>query len=129
LNQSQSLLSKPADTGQTPTQKNYAITRGEQLPMLWSETYAAKASAQNCIESLKKNAPAAPVIDLTKEETGKGYRFEIAGSKDKQFFVRFVAANGEPMVRSETYTRRASALKCINSLKTRAAAAETVEEL
>ena len=71
----------------------------------------------------------APVIDLTKEETGKGYRFEIAGSKDKQFFVRFVAANGEPMVRSETYTRRASALKCINSLKTRAAAAETVEEL
>lgn len=97
--------------------------------MLWSETYAGKASAHNCIESLKKNAPGAPVFDLTKEETGKGYRFEIAGSKDKQFFVRFVAANGEPMVRSETYTRRASALKCINSLKTRAAAAETVEEL
>lgn len=97
--------------------------------MLWSESYTAKAGAQNCIESLKKNAPAAAVVDLTKEETGKGYRFEIAGSKDAQFFVRFVAANGETMVRSETYTRRASALKCINSLKTRAAAAETVEEL
>lgn len=96
--------------------------------MLWSENYAAKASALNCIESLKKNAPNAPIVDLTKEETGKGYRFEIAGSKDGQFFVRFVAQNGETMVRSETYTRRASALKCINSLKTRAATAETVEE-
>ena len=97
--------------------------------MLWSETYAAKAGALNCIASLKKNAPEAPVVDLTKEETGKGYRFEVAGSKDGQFFVRFVAANGETMVRSETYTRRASALKCIASLKARAGAAETVEEL
>jgi len=97
--------------------------------MLWSESYEAKASAHNCIESLKKNAPAAPVVDMTKEETGKGYRFEVAGSKDGQFFVRFVAANGETMVRSETYTRRASALKCIASLKARAVAAETVEEL
>ena len=96
--------------------------------MLWSENYASKGSALNCVESLKKNAPNAPVVDLTKEETGKGYRFEIAGSKDGQFFVRFVAQNGETMVRSETYTRRASALKCINSLKTRAAAAETVDE-
>lgn len=97
--------------------------------MLWSENYAGKASALNCIESLKKNAPNAPIVDLTKEETGKGYRFEVAGSKDGQFFVRFVAPNGETMVRSETYTRRASALKCINSLKTRAATAETVEEV
>jgi len=40
-----------------------------------------------------------------------------------------VAANGETMVRSETYTRRASAVKCIESLKARAEAAETVEEL
>jgi uncharacterized protein len=97
--------------------------------MLWSENYAGKASALNCIESMKKNAPGAPIVDLTKEEGGKGYRFEIAGSKDGQFFVRFVAANGETMVRSESYTRRASALKCINSLKTRAVAAETVEEV
>ena len=29
------------------------------------------------IESLKKNAPSAPTVDLTKEETGKGYRFDL----------------------------------------------------
>ncbi len=95
--------------------------------MLWSENYAAKASATNCVESVRKNAPTAPTADLTKDETAKGYRFEIAGSKDGQFFVRFVAANGETMVRSETYRRRASAVNCIESLKKRAAEAPLEE--
>lgn len=85
--------------------------------MVWSESYVGKASAKNCIESIKKNAPDAIVVDLTNGEDGKGYRFEIAGSKDGQFFVRFVAANGETMVRSETYTAKASAKKCIESVK------------
>ena len=96
--------------------------------MLWSENYASKASASNCVDSLRKNAPAAPTVDLTKEEAATGYRFEIAGSKDGQFFVRFVAANGETMVRSETYKRRASAVNCIESLKKRAADAPVEEE-
>ena len=96
--------------------------------MLWSENYSSKASAKNCVESLKKNAPDAPVVDLTKEETGKGYRFEIAASKDGQTFVRFVAANGEPMVRSETYKSKSSAKNCIESLKKRAAEAPVEDE-
>lgn len=33
--------------------------------MVRSETYSAKASARNCIESVKKNAPEAPVEDET----------------------------------------------------------------
>lgn len=83
--------------------------------MVWSESYKSKSSATNCIESLKKNAPSAPTADLTKDETGSGYRFEIAGSKDGQFFVRFVASNGEPMVVSEMYKAKASAKNCIAS--------------
>ncbi|WDR02028.1 DUF1508 domain-containing protein [Devosia algicola] len=71
--------------------------------LVWSETYKSKASAKNCIESIKKNAPGAAIVDQTAGEEGKGYRFEIAASKDGQTFVRFVAANGEPLVRSETY--------------------------
>src|SRR6218665_1128368 len=85
--------------------------------MVWSENYASKASAKNCIESIKKNAPGAAVVDLTKEETGKGYRFEIAASKNGEPFVRFVAANGEPMVISETYKSKSSAKNCIESVK------------
>ncbi len=85
--------------------------------MVWSESYKGKASATNCIESIKKNAPGAAVVDLTKDEEGKGYRFEIVGSKDGQFYVRFVASNGEPMVISETYKAKASAQNCIDSVK------------
>ena len=96
--------------------------------MLWSENYASKASAKNCIDSLKKHAPGAVVVDQTKGETGKGYRFEIAASKDGQTFVRFVAANGEPMVRSETYKSKSSARNCIESLKKRAAEAAIEDE-
>jgi uncharacterized protein YegP (UPF0339 family) len=96
--------------------------------IFWSENYAGKASAQNCIESLKKNAPGASVVDLTKDETGKGYRFEIVASKDGQTFVRFVAANNETMVRTETYKSKSSAKNAIESLKTRAADTPVVDE-
>jgi uncharacterized protein YegP (UPF0339 family) len=96
--------------------------------MLWSENYAGKDSAKNCITSLKKNAPGAPVVDLTKGETGKGYRFELVASKDGQTYVRFIASNNEPMARSETYKSKSSAKNCIESLKKRAAEAAVVDE-
>ena len=85
--------------------------------MVWSENYASKASAKNCIESIKKNAPGAATVDLSKDETGSGYRFEIVESKNGEHFVRFKASNGESMVRSETYASKASAKNCIESVK------------
>ncbi|MGV3551378.1 YegP family protein [Rhizobium sp.] len=96
--------------------------------MVWSENYASKASAKNCIESIKKNAPEAVVVDLTKDETGKGYRFEIVEAKNGETFVRFVAANGEPMVISETYKSKSSAKNCIESVKKNGPGAETMDE-
>ena len=85
--------------------------------MVWSESYKGKASAKNCIESLKKNAPGAAVADLSRNEKATGYRFEIVASKDDQFYVRFMAPNGEPMVISETYKSKSSAKNCIESVK------------
>ncbi len=96
--------------------------------LIWSENYKAKASAKSAVESIKKNAPEALVIDLTKNETGSGYRFELKGSSDDQFFVRFVASNGELMARSETYTSKASAQNCIASVKKNAPGAEVIDE-
>lgn len=84
--------------------------------MVWSESYKSKSSAQNCIESMKKNTPGAAIVDLTKDEEGSGYRWEIAGSKDGQFYNRFVASNGETMVRSETYTDKRNAIGCAESV-------------
>lgn len=96
--------------------------------MVWSESYTAKASAQNCIDSLKANAPGAETADTTNGESGSGYHWEIKGSSDGQFYVTFVASNGEIMVRSETYTAKASATNCIDSCKKNMPDAETVDE-
>ena len=96
--------------------------------MVWSENYKSKASAQNCIESLKKNAPDAAIVDLTREETGTGYRFEIVEAKSGETFVRFKASNGESMVRSETYASKASAKNCIESVKKNGPGAEVIDE-
>jgi uncharacterized protein YegP (UPF0339 family) len=96
--------------------------------MVWSENYASKASAKNCIDSIKKNAPGAATVDLTKDGTGTGYRFEIVESKNGEHFVRFKAANGEAMVRSELYASKVSAKNCIESVKKNAPGAEIVDE-
>lgn len=96
--------------------------------MVWSESYKSKSSAQNCIDSMKKNTPGAAIIDLTKDETGSGYRWEIAGSKDGQFYNRFVASNGETMVRSETYTDKRNAINCAKSVTKNGADAATEDE-
>lgn len=96
--------------------------------MVWSENYKAKASAKNCIELIKKHAPDAATVDLSKGEEGKGYRFELVESKDGQTFVRFVASNGETMVRSETYKAKASAINCIESVKKNAPEAPVEDE-
>ena len=90
------------------------VYNGETI--FWSENYKQKASAKSAIESLKKNAPGAAVVDLSRDETGTGYRFEIVASKD-QHFVRFIAGNGEPMVRTETYASKSSAKNAIDSLQ------------
>lgn len=95
--------------------------------IFWSENYKQKDSARDGVESLKKNAPEAPVIDLSNNETGSGYRFEIVASRDEQHFVRFVAANGETMARTETYASKASARNAIDSLKKNGPGAEVVE--
>ncbi|MDH4442785.1 MAG: YegP family protein [Rhizobium sp.] len=48
-------------------------------------------------------------------------------SKNGETFVRFRAANGEIMVRSETYKSKSSAKNCIASLQKRVAEAEVDE--
>ena len=96
--------------------------------IVWSENYKSKASARNCIASLQKNAPGAATVDLSANEKGSGYRFEIAQAKNGEHFVRFVARNGEVMVRSETYTSKASAKNAIDSVKKNGPKAATVDE-
>lgn len=96
--------------------------------IFWSESYKSKASANNCIDSLKKNAPSAATADQTRDETASGYHFQIAPSKNDQTFVRFVASNGETMVRTETYASKSGSKNAIESLQKNGPDAEVVDE-
>jgi uncharacterized protein len=96
--------------------------------IFWSENYKAKASARSAIDSLKAHAPAATTVDMSTGETGSGYRFEIVASKDGQHFVRFVASNGETMVRTETYKSKSSAKNAIASLIKNGPGADVLDE-
>ena len=96
--------------------------------IFWSENYKSKASAKNCIESFKKNAPGAATADLSEKQVGTGYRFEIVAGKKEGFFVRFVARNGETMLITENYSAKKSALNAIESGKKNGPKAETADE-
>ena len=96
--------------------------------MVWSASYRTKSSAKNLIEIVKKNASGAAIVDLSRSEATAGYQFEIVQSKNGQFYVRFVASNGEPMLVSETYRERRNALACAESIAANAAPAQ-VEDL
>ena len=96
--------------------------------MVWSENFTTKDAAKRNISSLKANAPGAPIVDLTIGESGSGYRWEVAKSSDGQYFTRFVASNGETMVRSERYTQKHNAKNCASSVSNNAGSARIIDE-
>lgn len=111
-------------------------TRGNQYmsvfkynsePIVWSEELTTKANAKNNIASVKNNAENAQIIDLTKNETGSGYRFEIFRTSDSQYMVRFRAPNGETVVVSERYTTKHNAINAASSVKQNAKYAPVVD--
>ena len=93
-------------------------------PIVWSEQLTTKASAKANAESVKKNACLASIVDLTKGETGTGYRFEIFDTADGQFMVRFIASNEETVVVSERYTAKHNAINAAKSVRDNSATAE-----
>ncbi|MGX9146801.1 YegP family protein [Mesorhizobium sp. 128a] len=114
---------KDAANGQYRVQFVY----GSQV-MVWSENYATKASAQNCINSVKINALNAPIVDTTIGESATGSRIEILLSTNKQYFIRFKAPNGETLVWSEEYTAKHNAKSCAEAVKYNAGNAPVDDE-
>lgn len=95
--------------------------------MFWSENYTTKANAQNCIVSIKANAPIAPIVDTTIGEEASGRRFEILKSTNGEYFGRLKGSNGETLVWTETYTQKHNAKSCAEALKANALSA-TIED-
>lgn len=94
-----------------------------------SEVYTTKAACLNGIESVKKNAPIAPVEDQTVEnfEVCKNPKFEVYTDKAGEFRFRLKAKNGEIIATGEGYKAKKSCLNGIESIR-KNADSEIVEE-
>lgn len=83
--------------------------------VLTSEQYESRKSAENGIESVKKNA-------------GNQARYERKTAKNGESYFVLKAANGEQIGKSETYKRAASMEDGIRSVMKNAANSTTVDD-
>lgn len=108
----------------TKSEKNgkYHFNLVSKEPILTSQQYMARKGALKGIRSVTKNAPIAPIEDQTVEGFKKesNPKFEIYQGKDKKFYFRLVAANGQPVGRSEGYNTKPACKNGIKAVKANA---------
>ena len=105
---------KTAKDGQT----YFTLTAGNGEPIGKSEMYKTKASAENGIASVQKNAPNAEA------DGEKNPKFATKEGKDGQTYFNLTATNGEIILSSEGYASKSGALNGIESVKKNAPIAE-----
>lgn len=93
----------------------FNLKAGNGEIILTSESYKAKASAKNGIESCKVNSP----IDE---------RYERKTASNGQPYFVLKAANGEPLGHSETYSSTSAMETGIASVKANGPTAEIVDD-
>ena len=93
-----------------------------------SEIYNSDAACRNGIESVRKNAPTAPIENQTVEgfQVEKHPKFEVYLDKAGEYRFRLKATNGQIIAVGESYKALASCLNGIESIKTNAPDAEVV---
>ena len=91
-----------------------------------SEVYNSDAACRNGIESVRKNAPIAPVENQTVEgfQVEKHPKFEVYLDKAGEYRFRLKATNGQIIAVGESYKALSSCLNGIESVKTNAPDAE-----
>ena len=84
-----------------------------------SEVYTTEAACRNGIASVQKNAPIAAVEDQTAEgyAVQKHPKFEMYVDKAGEYRFRLKATNGEIILSSEGYAKKASCLNGIESVR------------
>ena len=103
----------------TNTGFNFQLKAGNGETIGISEVYASLASCKKGIASVQKNAPVAGVQDLTDEGAAavKHPKFEVYTDKKCEFRFRLKATNGEVILASEGYAKKASCLNGIESVR------------
>jgi uncharacterized protein YegP (UPF0339 family) len=86
-------------------QHSFVLKAANAQVILRSEQYDAKASAQNGVASVQKNAPLAE-------------RYELKTASDGRFFFNLKASNGQVIGTSQMYTTEAARQNGIDSVKT-----------
>ena len=115
---------------QAKTGPMFNLKAGNGQVIATSEIYNSMAACKNGIESVRKNAPIAPIEDQTAEgfETLTNPKFEVYVDKRGEFRFRLKARNGEIIAVGESYKAKDSCLNGIESVKSNAPDAEVVEE-
>lgn len=86
-------------------QHSFVLKAANAQVILRSEQYDAKASAQNGVASVQKNAPLAE-------------RYELKTASDGRFFFNLKASNGQVIGTSQMYTTEAARQNGVDSVKT-----------
>ena len=111
----------------TNTGYNFQLKAGNGEAIGVSEVYASLASCKKGIASVQRNAVVAGVQDTTVEgEAVKHPKFEVYMDKKEEFRFRLKATNGEVILASEGYTKKASCINGIESVRKNADGAEIV---
>ena len=86
--------------------------------ILTSQMYKARNGALKGVRSVMANAPVAPIEDLTLEKPAeqKNPKFQIYLGKDEKYYFRLIAANGQPIGRSEGYNGKPACKSGIQSV-------------
>lgn len=107
----------------TGTKFDLFAANGEKI--LTSEVYSSQAACLRGIESVRKNAPAAPLLELTAPDRRpvRGPRFELYQDKADRFRFRLRSRNGKTIAVSDAYVTKAGCRDGIESVRINAAIA------
>ena len=82
-----------------------------------SEVYTTKAACLRGAASVAKNAPIAPMADLTEDGTAPNPRFELYRDRAGEYRFRLTSRNGKSIAVSEGYRAKAACLHGIDSVR------------
>ncbi len=107
----------------------FSLKAGNGEIIAVSQLYASIAACKKGIESVRKNAVDAKVEDQTVEgyETVVNPKFEVYEDKAGEIRFRLKARNGEIIATGEGYTKKASCMNGIDSIRRNAPEAALVD--
>ena len=107
----------------------FDLFAGNGQEILTSEVYGSRAACLRGVESVRKNAPAAP-LEIQTEEGCPSFpnpKFELYLDKRNCFRFRLRSRNGKIIAVSDEYSTKAAALSGIDSVRKNAPEAMIIE--